>query len=134
MTKSVGAVILDKNNDALILFQRKGKFWEFPKGKIQKGERFVQTLRREVFEETGIRKFVQIPGFRKTIYFRFRYHDRIIHRLVTYYLLKTNESVRISSEHLAFQWVSLSLANQFVRHKNYHKILEWVGKFLKNHE
>jgi len=47
-------------------------FWDFPKGHIEPNESIVQTIRREVKEETAIDDLVFIRGYKETIkYFLF---------------------------------------------------------------
>ena len=55
--KAVFIVAYAKTNQGIeyILLKRKlhWKGWEFPKGKIEKGEKKIQTAKRELKEETG---------------------------------------------------------------------------------
>ena len=57
MTKVVAA-ILKKKNFFLISSRPKGKmfenYWEFPGGKVEKGEYLIEALDREIFEELGV--------------------------------------------------------------------------------
>ena len=65
---SCGAVIYKIQNDnpvfLLVNSKRNGK-WGFPKGHIENGESEIETARREIFEETGIKKIEFIENFRK---------------------------------------------------------------------
>jgi len=61
LEQSVGAVIKYRNSledgesaEFLLLRNRRG-FWGFPQGHKEKGESEIQTLIREVREETGIK-------------------------------------------------------------------------------
>lgn len=54
----VAAVIFDANNEILLATRPDDKsfagFWEFPGGKIEKGETPFAALQRELWEETGL--------------------------------------------------------------------------------
>ena len=55
-------VILDESNRILITRKRKGEFagkWEFPGGKIEKGETYEECLSRELKEELSIQVSVK---------------------------------------------------------------------------
>ena len=55
----VVAAIIKKNEKILIARRKKGKHlelkWEFPGGKVEDGESEENTLKRELFEEFGIK-------------------------------------------------------------------------------
>jgi ADP-ribose pyrophosphatase YjhB (NUDIX family) len=97
---SVDAVIV--MNGALLLLKRKnnpaaGQWW-FVGGRINKGESFEQTLRREVKEETGL----EIESFRFiNVYSRFL-PER--HDVTIAYLCKCQESkIEINDEHSEYK-------------------------------
>lgn len=50
---SVKGLFFNQENK-LMLIQEKNGLWEFPGGRIQKGEQFVDCLKRECREETGL--------------------------------------------------------------------------------
>lgn len=55
----VGAVILNRNNNEQVLaFERKDSpgIWQFPQGGIERGEKPIPAVYREIEEETGIQK------------------------------------------------------------------------------
>jgi len=118
VSKSVGAVVLNNTFQTLLVFQKKNTYWEFPKGKMEAGEREIDTLQREIYEETGIRKFRMVKDFRKVMYYDFRYKGQKIRRKVIYYLIKTGDAVKISEEHTDFVWLSLDKAKAQLKHKN----------------
>lgn len=76
---SAGAVIFNKNEKIeYLLLKYKAKHWDFPKGHIEKGESYEETVKREVEEETGLKNIEFLNGFKKSIRFFFRqYADKI---------------------------------------------------------
>lgn len=50
---SVKGLFFDKKNK-LMMIQEKNGLWEFPGGRMQKGETFIECLKRECLEETGL--------------------------------------------------------------------------------
>ena len=61
LEQSIGAVIKydsteDQDSSEFLLLRNRRGFWGFPQGHKERGESEIQTLTREVFEETGIRE------------------------------------------------------------------------------
>lgn len=104
--KSAGAVIFrDTEKGRMFLLLRNGVRWDFPKGGVEKGESELQTVIREVEEETGLKDLEIIPGFRKVIEYFYRRDKKNVHKQVVYLLAKTqNVKVKISFEHQGFGW------------------------------
>ena len=46
--------IITKNNKVLLVYEKRGNFWGFPKGHMEEGETEIETALREVKEEVGI--------------------------------------------------------------------------------
>jgi 8-oxo-dGTP pyrophosphatase MutT (NUDIX family) len=131
--KSVGAIILNAQNDVLVMYSARNKYWEFPKGKVEVGERELDTLKREMFEETGIRRFRLHPSFREFLYYTFRVGNQLIQKVVVYYLFKTGSTVAVSDEHKAFKWVPLAEAARYLKHVNQRDLLRRVRLFLQKY-
>ncbi len=101
----VAAAVIRKNGKVLIAQRASGEhletFWEFPGGKIEKGETPEQCLKRELFEEFGID--VKIGPFIAES--RFCYKSKNI-RLLAYEVayLGGDFSLKV---HSAIAWVTL---------------------------
>ncbi|MBI4407568.1 MAG: NUDIX domain-containing protein [Candidatus Kerfeldbacteria bacterium] len=131
--KSVGAIILNASNQVLIMYSAKNRYWEFPKGKVETGEKELDTLKREMFEETGIQRFRLHPQFREFLYYRFRVHDLLIQKVVVYYLFKTGQEVRLSDEHKDYKWVDADDVSKYLKHINQRDLMKRVKQFLAKH-
>ncbi len=106
--RSAGAVVFrDTPEGRLYLLLQNGGRWDFPKGGVEKGETELETVMREVEEETGLREIRILPGFRKVIEYYYKRNRKNIHKQVVYLLASTStEKVRISFEHQGFGWFS----------------------------
>lgn len=130
--KSVGAVIFNANNEVLIMYSAQNKYWEFPKGKVEPGERELDTLKREMFEETGIKRFRLQPNFREFLYYTFRVGQQLIQKVVVYYLFKTGSPVVVSDEHKDYKWVPIEDVPRYLKHVNQRDLLRRVKLFLQH--
>ena len=65
--KSCGAIVFTRRDGQLlyVIVQEMGGAYSFPKGHVEGDETEMETARREVFEETGLRPAF-LPGFRET--------------------------------------------------------------------
>ncbi len=131
--KSVGAIILNAQNQVLIMFSARNKYWEFPKGKVEPGEKELDTLKREMFEETGIQRFRLNPTFREFLYYRFRVTDQLIQKVVVYYLFKTGSDVKVSDEHKDYKWVSIEEVPKYLKHVNQRDLIKRLRAFMAKH-
>ncbi|MFH1598078.1 MAG: NUDIX domain-containing protein [Patescibacteria group bacterium] len=129
--KSAGAIVVNKQNQFLLLFQNQNEFWEFPKGEQEKGETEKQALCRELFEETGIKKFQYLPGFKQKSHYRFQLKGVLHQKEVIFYLIRTEDKVHLSDEHISYRWIPYSGAIKLLKHKNLRDLLKSAQQFLK---
>ena len=104
--RSAGAVVFREASAGrlYLLLQNAGR-WDFPKGGVEKGESELQTVLRDVEEESGLYDLKIVPGFRKVVEYFYRRDGKNIHKQVVYLLALTNgEKVKISFEHQGFGW------------------------------
>jgi len=130
--RSAGAVVYRHSDGGRIylLLQNAGR-WDFPKGRVEKGETEVQTVLREVKEETGLTDLKIVPGFRKMIEYFYRREGKNIHKQVTYLLGETKEDrVTISYEHQGFGWFPYGEALDRASYDNSKITLKEAEQFL----
>jgi 8-oxo-dGTP pyrophosphatase MutT (NUDIX family) len=131
--KSAGAVIFRETPTGrlYLLLQNAGR-WDFPKGGVEKGESELQTVMREVEEETGLKEIEIILGFRKVIEYFYRRGGKNIHKRVVYLLASTDSGdVRISYEHQGFGWFRFEEALKRASYDNSKVTLAEAERFIK---
>jgi 8-oxo-dGTP pyrophosphatase MutT (NUDIX family) len=132
---SAGAVIYRiENGEYKFLILKYGLgHWDFPKGNVEKGESELETVKREVEEETGIKEIEIIDGFKEKVGYYYRMKGQLVYKTVNYYLAKTSEKeVKLSYEHEDYAWVTIDEALKYLKHKNSINVLSKAYKFLKN--
>src|SRR5439155_8340311 len=101
--RSAGAVVFHAGPEArmkYLLLRYPAGHWDFPKGNIEKGEREIDTVVREIWEETGLERISEVQGFRREIEYFYRRDGKLIHKSVVFRLMKAeDDSVRISDQH-----------------------------------
>jgi 8-oxo-dGTP pyrophosphatase MutT (NUDIX family) len=106
---SGGIIIFQRTPEGprfLLLFRG---YWNFPKGKLEAGEKAFRAALREVWEETGIRSkdlaFVNWFKAQDRYVFRSRKSGEKVLKTVSFYLAETTESrVRLSPEQQGYGW------------------------------
>jgi 8-oxo-dGTP pyrophosphatase MutT (NUDIX family) len=118
--------------DLYLLIQHRAGHWAFPKGHAEPGETPVQTARRELAEETGIRQ-VEI---REKIVFIEHYdtvkRGRDTEKTVTYFLGWVQASaVTIQPEEVRdFAWLNYAEAGRRVTYEETRRVLDQVQSKL----
>lgn len=129
--KSIGGVIFNDGKVLLLKYKSLNKsriYWDFPKGKVEEGEEELDTLRREVMEETGIEDLVVLDGFRHVLSYVYKRNGKLVRKEVVFYVCKTKQSkVIISSEHYGFKWVP---KNNCLAELNYKESKDLYSKAL----
>jgi bis(5'-nucleosidyl)-tetraphosphatase len=113
----------------------KNAYWEFPKGLIEKNEKAPQAAAREFQEETGIDRWIPVPGFRKVLKYFYRRDGNLIGKTVTYFLGKVQTAeVHISEESQDHKWVTKQEAGELKTHQSILDLLEEADRFLNDLE
>jgi bis(5'-nucleosidyl)-tetraphosphatase len=141
---SAGAVIFRKEGNQILylLLHYEAGHWDLPKGHIEKNETEIETVKREVEEETGVQDIKIIDGFKEWIKYSFRdtYNLKggskekapFIFKIVTFYLAETKtKEIRISFEHTGYRWLPYTEAMEQLTFRKAREILEKANNFLK---
>jgi len=133
---SVGSVlyILDINfNINYLILNYSYGHWDFPKGNIENGESELDTIKREIMEETGITDINFIDDFRQQISYRYKKKFKLVNKLVIYYIVETKSNkVVLSFEHVNFAWLNYNDALNRLSFDNSKKILKNANEFLSS--
>ena len=133
--KSAGAILFRKEKEPMyLLLHYEAGHWDFPKGNIEKGETDIDTVKREIEEETGIKDIGLIKNFKEMIQYFYKMNSNVINKEVAFYLAKTEtEQVKISFEHIGFAWLSYEKAIKKLTYGNAKDILKKAHEFLETH-
>jgi bis(5'-nucleosidyl)-tetraphosphatase len=133
---SIGSVlyILDTNfNVNYLILNYSYGHWDFPKGNIENGESELDTIKREIMEETGITDINFIDDFRQQISYRYKKKFKLVNKLVIYYIVETKSNkVVLSFEHVNFAWLNYNDALNRLSFDNSKKILKNANEFLSS--
>lgn len=105
----VKAFIANRNGEYLILKRSQLKYplirnnWDIPGGRIIPGTTLVENLKREIFEETGLKIFgkPKLIGAQDII----RPREKHIVRLT--FIVKAKGRPKLDNESVSFKWLSL---------------------------
>jgi 8-oxo-dGTP diphosphatase len=101
---TVKAVIRSKDGKFLIV--KEGKRWQGVGGRLEKGEKLEEGLRRETKEETGIIDLKVGKVIHVDEWFS-KPEGELKHIVAIFFMCDTNEDkVTLSDEHQAYAWVS----------------------------
>ena len=134
--RSVGAIVFRKEKEPIyLLLHYEAKHWDFPKGNVEAGETDVETVKREIKEETGIKDIEIVRDFKEKIHYFYKLKKELISKDVGFYLAKTKtEKIKLSFEHIGSKWLPYDKAIEQLTFKNAKDILEQANKFLKTHK
>ena len=123
----------------LLLYRDKG-VWDFPRGRMETGERSWETAFREVEEETGLKVADLRVQDNFKVFEKFPYNRRgvktaeSVFKIVIFYLAETKQvQVVLSHEHAGYGWFSYNEARKYLsRYKARTNILKKAFEYIKS--
>jgi len=120
----------DNKREFLLLRYPQGH-WDLVKGHVEGNESELETAKRELEEETGIREIEFIQGFSKTIFYEYEFDNNKHKKEVVFFLAKTLEKkIKLSHEHHDFVWMSYDEALKKITFDNARSVLIEGRAFL----
>jgi len=131
--KSCGAVIFRRDaNRRYLLLHYEGGHWDFVKGHVEKDESETDTVRRETEEEVGMTDLTFIQGYRQPISYYYKRAGRTVYKEVVFYLVEAHtDAVRLSREHVGYDWLTFDKAYERLTYKNAKETLRKAHEFLE---
>jgi len=135
-----GVVFLRRKDTQFLILHRikNWRGWELLKGGIKEGEKELECLKREIKEETGMKKYKIIAKTRYFIKYKFPKgfvkDNHIFHGAKGYVFLIEAFSKKVKvdrSEHDKYFWVSKDEALELLTHKDHKNALKYVCERYK---
>jgi 8-oxo-dGTP diphosphatase len=96
-------------------------YWDIPGGRIEEGEHVLEVLKREIEEETGIQELKKEAEFFHAVVSNHKipFEDKIIGLVLMVYKVQIpkNSKIKLSDEHVAYEWVDRAEAANRLAHK-----------------
>jgi 8-oxo-dGTP pyrophosphatase MutT (NUDIX family) len=135
--RSAGVVVFRTTGDGQreFLLLDNGKFWDFPKGHLEKGETDLAAAMRELHEEANIDDARLVPGFSRQIRYFFRDGKTLVDKTVVYFLAEADGAdAQVSDEHVGHEFLPFAQARQRLTYANAREILRLAEEFLKSEQ
>lgn len=128
----VKALILNTDQQILLLKRNhpvKGMYWDIPGGRLQKGESQMDTLFREVREETGLNNVCEAHPFMMALTnIRIPVLEGDVGLIFSIFLMNISESFNpiLSNEHVDSEWCSLLITAEKLKNQYPSEFIEKI--------
>uniref|UniRef100_A0A075G2C5 Bis(5'-nucleosyl)-tetraphosphatase [asymmetrical] n=1 Tax=uncultured marine thaumarchaeote AD1000_71_A04 TaxID=1455935 RepID=A0A075G2C5_9ARCH len=132
--RSAGVILFNKAEGIqFLVLKYPSGHWDFVKGNIEEGEGEEETVKRELFEETGINNLEIHQGFNEKAEYNYYKKNNKVHKIVSYYLAETNQKqVKLSFEHLEYKWSDYEDSMKLITFENSKEILKKGNEIINN--
>lgn len=124
--QAAGGFVFNKKDEILMI--HRFQHWDFPKGKVEKGESISDAAIREVMEETGL-KAATILKKLPCAYHIYRYSETWILKETHWFLMESenqsNLKPQLEEEILAAVWVPIDFLSEYMA-QSYESLRELV--------
>jgi len=137
---SAGLVVFRRTEEGpkFLLLYHGGRYWNFPKGKIEAEEKSLEAAVRETGEETGLKAADLRLKKKFKAYERFTFYrnKKRIFKIVIFYLAETRKrQIMVSSEHGGFGWFLFKDAQRLLKsYKDSETVLRQSYQFLRKEQ
>ena len=132
--KSAGIIIFRRQENGEILYillKNTSGNYDFPKGNVESGETEEAAAKRETEEETGLKEITFAEGFKERVKYFYRREGQPINKEVVYFLAETKTpEIKISWEHVGFEWVNYKDAMEKIKFSNTKSVMKKANDFL----
>lgn len=116
----------------LLILHQKGHHWAFPKGHGVKGESALETAKRELEEETGLRVHRLLQETPLTERYQFHRKGEMVYKTVSYFPAVVEGEIVLQEEEIKeYKWVPLKEA---VRHLTFREARQMCEDLMRKME
>ena len=138
--KSIGIIVFIYKEEQIyfLLIKHAGGHWAFPKGHPDKHETEIQTARRELLEETGI-KDIELIADKILLEDRYKFSGHkgeLVHKEVYYYIAEAHsEEVKVDGKEISdYKWCTLQESIPHFIHTETITLINKAYKFIYDHK
>ena len=145
--KNVGVVVFNKTGKVLLCARadQEEMCWQFPQGGMENGEDIEKAARRELFEETGIKKVRLVSRMEKALRYDFPEHFRLPFQgqeqyWVLFYFEGDDKEINLAInpqeiEFKDYMWGDIGLAQKYIvefKKKVYAEVIKEFAPIIKD--